>query len=308
MELFTSKNVDFLGKRKIAFIISGTIILLGIIFFFINGGFNYSIDFTGGTMLEVRFDETVNVGEIRSLIKGLDVGEPTVQTFSAGEKENNGVLIRFQGEKNENVDADVTSTIISALKDNYEGLTDANISTEHIGPKIGSELRATALKAILLSLVLMLLYIWIRFQFRFGVAAIAALIHDVLCTLAVFTILDQRIGLTVVAALLTIIGYSINDTIVISDRIRENMKVLFRKKFSELVNISLNQVFSRTIITSVAVFLVVLSIFLFGGSVIFEFSLALLVGVIFGTYSSIFIVSPIVVEWEKRMPKKVLKR
>ena len=304
MELFRNINYDFIGQKKKAFVLSGFILLLGIIFFFVHGGFNFNIDFTGGTMMEVAFGKEVDIGAVRNVVEKLKLGSPEIQTIGNSGK---SIMIRFQTLEDDK--KDLSLIIFKTLKDNFadKGYEIELLRSDKVGPKIGSELRSKAIWAIIFSLLAILVYVWFRFQLRFGVAALVALIHDVLITLAVFTIFDREIGLTVVAALLTIIGYSINDTIVISDRIRENMKVLFRKRFSELVNTSLNQVFSRTIITSVAVFIVVLSIFLFGGTVIKDFSLALLVGVVFGTYSSIFIVSPIVVYWEKRFPKKVLK-
>ncbi len=302
MEFFSNTHIDFLGKKKIAFAISGIVILIGVVFFFINGGFNFNIDFTGGTILEIGFDETIEIGQVRKVVEGLNIGSPSIQTIGREKKE---VIVRFQ--ESDEGNEDLSLKIITALKEAFPDKGVELRRTEMVGPKIGSELRATAVKSIVFALALMLLYIWIRFQFRFGVAAIIALIHDVAVTLAIFVIFDIEIGLAVIAALLTLIGYSINDTIVISDRIRENMKVLFRKKFTELVNISLNQVFSRTVVTSLTTLIVVLAVLLFAGPAIFEFALALTIGVVVGTYSSIYIVSPVVVYWEKKFPKKVLK-
>ena len=310
MEFFKNINYDFLAKKKIAYIFSGTIIAIGLIFLVINGGFNYNIDFTGGTIIEVGFGHDVDVAQVRTVVEAMDLGSPEVQTIGNSGQD---VIIKYQGEKEVAIQdsKDISHLIIQNLRSKFleaDGYKIELRKADKVGPKIGSELRRKAFWAISLALLVMLIYVTFRFQFRFGIATIVALIHDILITLALFSIFRIEIGLTVVAALLTIVGYSINDTIVISDRIRENMKLMFRKSFSEIVNTSLNQVFSRTIITSVAVLIVVLAFFLFGGSVIWEFSLALIIGVIFGTYSSIFIVSPLVVGWEKLNPKKVLKK
>ena len=300
MEFYRGDRINFLGKKKIAFALSGGIILIGIIFFIIHGGFNFNIDFTGGYLLELSFGKAVDVGAVRSVVENMGIKNPVIQSVGGN---NSAILMRFQGSGKD----DMNSVLLKKLKERFEpdGYTISILRAENVGPKIGKELQGKAIWAVVFALIGILLYVWFRFQLRFGVASVVALMHDVLVTLSIFVIFNREISLDVVAALLTIVGYSINDSIVISDRIRENMKILFRKKFPELVNTSLNQVFSRTIVTSLTTFVVVLSIFLFGGSVIHNFSLALLIGVVVGTYSSIFIVSPVVVEWEKSKPQKL---
>ena len=300
MEFYRGNRINFLGKKKIAFALSGGIILIGIIFFIIHGGFNFNIDFTGGYLLELSFGKAVDVGAVRSVVENMGIKNPVIQSVGGN---NSAILMRFQGSGKD----DMNSVLLKKLKERFEpdGYTISILRAENVGPKIGKELQGKAIWAVVFALIGILLYVWFRFQLRFGVASVVALMHDVLVTLSIFVIFNREISLDVVAALLTIVGYSINDSIVISDRIRENMKILFRKKFPELVNTSLNQVFSRTIVTSLTTFVVVLSIFLFGGSVIHNFSLALLIGVVVGTYSSIFIVSPVVVEWEKSKPQKL---
>lgn len=300
MEFYKGNRINFLGKKKIAFAISGGIILIGIIFYIIHGGFNFNIDFTGGYLLELSFGKAVDVGAVRAVVENAGVKNPVIQSMGG---DGSVILMRFQGTEK----SDMNSVLLKKLKEHFEpnGYTISILRAESVGPKIGKELQGKAIWAVIFALFGILLYVWFRFQLRFGVASVIALMHDVLVTLSIFVIFNREISLDVVAALLTIVGYSINDSIVISDRIRENMKILFRKKFPELVNTSLNQVFSRTVVTSLTTFVVVLSIFLFGGSVIHNFSLALLIGVVVGTYSSIYIVSPIVVEWEKGKPQRL---
>ncbi len=300
MEFMTNINWDFLGQKKKAYIISGILIIIGIVALIVNGGPLYNIDFKGGEVIEVGFKTDVNIAQTRSLVEELGVSDAEIQSIGEG-----NVLFRVPTDIETERKSDFPTILLKRLRDQYG---DENVELrrqEVVGPKVSGELRNQALWATIFALMGILIYVTIRFKFRFGVAAVIALFHDVFITVGLLTVLGREISLPVVAALLTIVGYSINDTIVISDRIRENIRILYREKFDNLVNRSLNQTFSRTIITSLVVLIVLLCIFFFGGPVIHDFSLALIIGTIIGTYSSIYVVSPIVVAWENASPKKV---
>jgi preprotein translocase subunit SecF len=301
MEFMTNINWDFLAQRKKAYIFSGVLILAGIIALIINGGPHYNIDFKGGEVIEVGFGERVDVAQVRSIVDKLGVRDAEIQLTEEGKV----ALFRVPADIVLDSGVDFSETLLDELRLTYgENKVDLR-RQESVGPKVSGELRKQAIWATIFALVGILIYITIRFKFRFGVAAVIALFHDVFITVGLLTIFGREISLPVVAALLTIVGYSINDTIVISDRIRENIRILYREKFENLVNRSLNQSFTRTIITSLTTIVVLLSIFFFGGPVIRDFSLALIIGAIIGTYSSIYIVSPIVIAWENASPKKV---
>ncbi len=297
MQFIKDTNIDFIGKRKIAITISLVFILIGIISLIVSGGPNYGIDFTGGTSLQLRFDKPVNTGEIRNILSKIGLGNTEIKQFGA----SNEILIRIQQLENSD---DVSDKVIEELKNN---LKDNNLELrmkETVGPRIGSELRRAAIWAIIIALALILAYISWRFEFTFAVGAVVALFHDVMITLGIFSLLNLEISLAIVAAFLTIIGYSLNDTIVVFDRIRENLKVLRRDDVVKIFNTSINQTLGRTILTSLTTFIVVLILFFFGGEVIHNFSFALVVGVVVGTYSSIFIASPVVVEWKLKAERK----
>ncbi len=301
MEFLANINWDFLGKRKKAFIFSGVLILAGLIALIINGGPLYNIDFKGGQIIEIGFGEKVAIGEIRAIVDAIGVSDADIQTVGEGKV----VLFRVPADIKLEDGRAFSEVLLDELRAKY-GTDNVDFRRqETVGPKVSGELRNQAVWATLFALLGILIYITIRFKFRFGVAAVVALFHDVFITVGILTILGREVSLPVVAALLTIVGYSINDTIVISDRIRENIRILYREKFEDLVNRSLNQTFTRTIITSLTTLIVLLCIFFFGGPVIRDFSLALIIGAIIGTYSSIFVVSPIVVAWENASPKKV---
>ncbi len=300
MQFFKDINIDFLGARKIALIISGVLILAGLLSLIIKGGPEYNIDFTGGRFIELQFSQATDISLVRTILSDMGLGDSEVQ----GVEGKNILNIRTNPLTDEGIEIDIVEHIRTEFKETAPENSITILRNENVGPKIGKELKGKALWAVLLAVIAILIYVSIRFQFRFGVAAIIALIHDVVITLGLFSIFGKEMSLPVVAAFLTIVGYSINDTIVISDRIRENLKLLFKEPFANLVNISLNQTFSRTIVTSLVVLLVVGSLLIFGGKVIHDFSLALFIGIIVGTYSSIYVVSPIVVAWEKKYPKR----
>ncbi len=287
-------TIDFIGKRKVAAIISVILILIAIGSLIIHGGPNYGIDFKGGTIIQVKFADTAPISEIRNIIGTLKLGEFNIQEFGSDRE----LLIRAQRVEETAGEETQAQRVEAALRDKY-GDSFSVERVEMVGPKVGKDLREKALLALFYSLAGILIYITFRFEFRFGVAAIAALAHDTLITVGAFSLLDKEFTLTVIAALLTVVGYSLNDTIVIFDRIRENLRLKRGLKPEEVFNISINQTLSRTFLTSGTTLVVVLCIFFLGGEVIHDFSFALLVGVIIGTYSSIFVASPIILLWNR---------
>jgi preprotein translocase subunit SecF len=303
MQFFKNINWNFLKLKYIALTFSGILIIASFVSLIGHGGPRYGIDFTGGRVIEINFGKKPDLGEVRSVLQSAGFGQLETQSI----KNNPWVIFKVPMELDEQY-SDISTNIINLLRANFSpqrGYEIEILSIDKVGPKVGSELREKAIKAILLSLALMFIYIWIRFQLRFGAASVIALFHDAFITLGILSLLNVEINLPIIAALLTIVGYSINDSIVISDRIRENMTRLRKLPFHEIVNKSLNQVFSRTIITSLTTLIVVLCLLIFGSLVIRDFALALLIGILIGTYSSIYIVSPIVVMWEKWLPKRV---
>ena len=283
-------NIDFIGKRKLAITLSLILILVGIASLVIKGGPNYGIDFAGGSLVQVQFTDATDAGDIKQALGDLDLGGVVVQHFGDNPNE---FLIRVQGGEGNSL----ARVISAALTETYgEGQVDLR-RVEMVGPQVGKDLRQKGLLAILYAMIGILAYITWRFEFRFAVGAIVALLHDVLITLGVFSLFGKEIDLPIIAAFLAIIGYSLNDTIIVYDRIRENFGKYKKKGFAELVNRSINETLSRTILTSGTTLLVVLSLFLFGGGVIHNFAFAMLVGIIVGTYSSIFVASPILVFW-----------
>lgn len=294
MDLFANANYDFLSKRKFAAIISAILILIGLFSIIFHNGLRLGIDFQGGTLLQLQFDNPVQIGDIRSALEGHGFANAEIQRFGAEDE----VIIRVQqtsGGGTETSDQ-IQTALSDALQDNPFQVR----RTEEVGPQIGSELRGKAVLAILSAMLGMVIYITLRFELKFAVAAIIAIVHDVLVTLGVFSVLNLEINLPIIAAFLTIVGYSLNDTIVIFDRVRENLKSLRREAYNKLINLSINQTLSRTIVTSLTTFLVVFVLWMWGGEVIRNFAFALVIGVVTGTYSTIYIASPVVVEWESR--------
>ncbi|MFQ5706677.1 MAG: protein translocase subunit SecF [bacterium] len=297
MQFLTNTHVDFLGKRRIAILVSATLILIGIVSLIIHKGPNYGIDFIGGTSLELHFDKDISIADVRAAVSKVGFGNAEIKSFGAP----NEILIRVEEQESGTEISDAIKTqLTKAFPDNPYVVQ----LVEKVGPKIGSELRRAAVWAVLIALFFILLYVSWRFEFVFAVGAIVALFHDVMITLGVFSLLRLEVTLAIIAAFLTIVGYSLNDTIVVFDRIRENLKVLRRETYEKIINTSINQTLNRTLLTSVTTLIVVLVLYLFGGEVIRNFAFALLVGIVVGTYSSIFIASPIVVEWERRQELK----
>lgn len=297
MQFFKETNINFIGYRKIAAAISASIIIVGLVSIIFHGGLRYGIDFTGGTSIQIRFEKPVNIGEIRSSLASLDLGNSEIKQFATG----NEFLIRIQQQSETSDPSDrLVQELSNQLKDNKVEIR----LKETVGPRIGSELRRAAMWAILISLVLILIYVGWRFEFKYASGAVIALFHDVLVPLTFFSLLNLEISLNIIAAFLTIVGYSINDTIVIFDRIRENLKIHRREEYLKIINLSINQTLGRTILTSLTVFFVVVILFVFGGEVIHDFSFALLIGIISGTYSTVYIATAIAVEWYLAQERK----
>jgi len=279
-------NVDFVNRKRIAFICSLVAAFIGIGSLVLKGGPLYGIDFSGGTLVQVRFDQAPDVGEIRKALGEAGLGSSVIQ--SLGEDK---VAIRLKSQEGQ---ADSVSDDLFGILVNQFGQERVSLElVEMVGPQVGADMRRKGMLSILYAMVGILIYVTFRFQFRFALGAIAALVHDIMITVGVFSLFNKEFSLPVIAALLTIIGYSLNDTIVVYDRIRENIRRMPKEKLAVVVNSSINQTLSRTILTSGTTLLVVGCLFVLGGEVIHDFSFALIVGVMVGTYSSIYIASPI---------------
>ncbi len=336
-------NFDFIGKRKWAFVFSGTLILISIISLVVKGGPNYGIDFAGGIMVQAKFSVPTDAGDVRNAVSGVAEGTPMVQRIGA--QGSDEYLIRVERASESQLNQ-IRQGIESALKSKF-GADKVDIRrVEVVGPKVGSDLRTKALFALFYAIVFISIYISGRFEFKWTVSiitcgslllvvyvisllgwsvmvlviaaliailalcwffrmkyalgAVIALIHDITITVGAFSLLNKEMSLTIVAALLTILGYSLNDTIIIFDRIRENLRKSGPKDFAGTMNSAINQTLSRTILTSGTVILVVVALLVLGGGVIHDFAFALLVGVIIGTYSSIFVASPVLLIWQER--------
>ena len=293
MRFLKETNIDFLSQRRFGFVISSSFILAGIVSLMLQGGPLLSIDFTGGTLVQMRFEEAPDIAKVRSALEALDMGIGEVQTFGTP----NEILVRLQLSQNAE---NLTSELKAALQAQFPGQSIDFRRVETVGPKIGSELQGKAFFAVFTAIIGILIYISIRFELKFAIGAIAALIHDVLITLGIFSILNYEISLAIIAAFLTIVGYSLNDTIVVFDRVRENLKLLKNIDQKTIFNKSINESLSRTIITSLTTFAVVFILYTAGGEVIRYFAFAMIVGVIVGTYSSIYVASPVVFLWHQR--------
>lgn len=297
MELFHDVNIDWLGKKWYFLSFSLVLSIAGILSMVFWHHIPLSVDFRGGTDVTVRFHEPPNTDKIRAAMDSMGLHNARIQTI--GQARENEVLIGL--DLRETSDAQLEngkSAIISALeKAGFKDFDVVNVAV--VGAVVGKQLQKQALLATLYSLAGMLIYLWFRFELIYGVAAVVAVFHDTLITVGVFSILNKEISLTVIAAILTLIGYSMNDTIVVFDRIRENLKLRRRESLADIVNASINQTLSRTVLTSGLTFLTVLSLFLFGGEVLHGFSLALVIGIVIGTYSSIAVASPMLVAYQE---------
>ena len=293
MRLLQNKHVDFMRWRGVAIAASLVVILAGVLSLVLKGGPAYGIDFRGGLELHLRFDGVHDPDAVRSALATVGYAAAEIKQYGRPEE----ILVRIGQDRG---GAESTRTMLTALEAAFPGDPPELLASNTIGAKIGQELRESALSAILFTLGLLLVYIGIRFDFRFGVGAIVALFHDVLITLGVFSLLDREISIAVLAAFLTLVGYSLNDTIVVFDRIRENLRKRHRAvvPIEQIINASINETLSRTIITGLTTLIVVVVCLLFGGEVLRDFFLCLLIGILVGTYSSIFIAAPVITLWK----------
>ncbi len=292
-QIFVNPRYDFISKRRWAYVLSALVTLAGLLHIAYKGGLQYGIDFAGGTLVQVRFERAITVDQVRGALDRVRLGESVIQQFGDAQE----YLIRVPAAAGGL--EEVSRRVESGLKEG--GLPGFEVRRlEFVGPQVGRDLQLDALYAVLAGMAGILVYTAIRFDFRGGVAAIIALLHDVLVALAGISLTNREMSLPVLAALLTIVGYSINDTIVVFDRIREHRGRGLRKgeTLADVINAAINQTLSRTILTSLTVFLVVAVLYAFGGEVLRDFAFALLIGVVTGTYSSIFVAAPIIVDWE----------
>ena len=303
LEILGKTSIDFMGWRRYSFAISGVMLLLGL-FALVQiwrGAANLGIDFSGGTAVQLKFERPVSIEKAREALLKTGLAEVELQEFSA----DNKLLVRVKAKTA--IEEQVADKVLEAFRKTFPDNPFVVEASTEIGPTIGQKLQKDALIAISMSMIGIILYIAVRFELRFGIAAAIATFHDVFAVLAIFYFLDKEITLLLVTALLTLAGYSLTDTVVVFDRIRENLKLRHRDTLDVLINRAVNQVLSRTIVVSLTVILVLIPLTLFGGEVLHDFSLALLMGVIVGTYSSIFVASPLLILW-KGTPGKLLRR
>jgi preprotein translocase subunit SecF len=284
-------NIDFVGYRFYAVTASIVVIVVGVVSLLVRG-VNYGIDFAGGTLVQVKFSQPVSINDIRSAVESISAKDVTVQDFGTGR--SNEFIVRML-ESDPELKQGLPQQVGNALTERFKGKSDFEVlRVESVGPRVGKDLRQRAVLAVLAATVVMGIYIAIRFEPRFGIGAAVALLHDVMVAVTALSLTRMEFDLTTVAALLTIVGYSVNDTVIVSDRIRENMRKNRREPLASVMNRSINETLSRTILTGGTVLLVVLALFFLGGEIIHGFAFTLLVGVIVGTYSSVYIASPIV--------------
>jgi len=295
MRFFKETNIQFVKYSKFAISSSAIFLVISLIFIFFIRGFNLGIDFTGGTLVQVQFNDDVEISDIRNALATVGLENSIIQKTSG----TNEVMIRIAHETEEGNTPELVDRGLKTLgNDGYEIR-----KTEKVGPKIGQELRRNTVYAIIFALLVIGVYISIRFQFRFAIGAVVALIHDVLFTLGIFSMAHLEISLSTIAAFLTIVGYSLNDTIVLYDRIREDMKIMRFDPIQKIINKSINETLSRTIITSLTTFFVVF-VLIFASGEVHVFAIAMAIGVIVGTYSSIYIAGPVIIAWQHRFNAK----
>jgi preprotein translocase subunit SecF len=293
LEILGKTNIDFMGKRNYAFVFSGIMVILGVIGLIqiARGAANLGIDFAGGTAVQLKFDQPIRIEDARKALEANGITDAELQEFG----QENKLLVRVKASTT--IEEKTAEKVVAIFGKEFPGNKFVVESSTEIGPTIGKKLQSDALVAIVISFAGIILYIAARFELRFGVAAALATFHDVLAVLGTFYIFDKEITLLVVTALLTLAGYSLTDTVVVFDRIRENLRLRRREQEVTMINNAINQVLSRTIVTSLTVVIVLIPLTFAGGEVLHDFSLALLWGVIFGTYSSIFVASPLLLLW-----------
>jgi preprotein translocase subunit SecF len=303
IEILPKTSIDFMGWRRYSFALSAVMLLLGL-FALVQiwrGAANLGIDFAGGTAVQLKFERPVSIEKAREALLKTGLADVELQEFSA----DNKLLVRVKAKTT--IEEKVADKVLDAFRQSFSDNPFVVDATTEIGPTVGQKLQKDALIAICISMIGIIFYVAARFEFRFGVAAAIATFHDVFAVLGIFYLLDKEITLLFVTALLTLAGYSLTDTVVVFDRIRENLKLRHRDPLAVIINNAVNQVLSRTVVVSLTVILVLIPLTLFGGEVLHDFSLALLLGVIVGTYSSIFVASPLLILW-KGTPGKLLRR
>lgn len=300
LQILHKTNINFMGWKNVSFAVSAIMISLGLLALvqISRGKANMGIDFVGGTTVQLSFKDRLPIDEARTALDNAGYQGFTLQDFSDGNK----ILIRLREHEG------VAEKVVETFKQAFPAKPFEVEATTEIGPTIGADLQKDALLAVIFSVIAIIIYIAIRFEFKFGVAAAIATIHDVFAVLAVFWLLNKEINLLIVTALLTLAGYSLTDTVVVFDRIRENLKKAKREPLAQLINTSVNEVLSRTIVTSLTVVLVLVPLVMFGGEVLHDFSLSLLLGVIIGTYSSVFVASPILAVWHEKAGGQLIKK
>ena len=285
---FSKSSIDFLKGKYVAFITSIILILLSIGLFFLNG-LNFGIDFKGGTLIEIETQNKIEISEVRSSLNSLSLGDIQVQEFGS----DKNLLIRIEQQQGGD---QIQQNVLEIVKQKLMNDISETINfrrTEVVGPKVSGELIQSGTIAILVAVFAMLIYIWLRFEWQFSLGAVIALLHDVILTIGVFCLTQLEFNLPIIAAILTIVGYSMNDTVVVYDRVRENLRKFRSKEITSLLNLSINETLSRTIVTSVTTLLALVSLYIFGGEVIKGFTFAMIWGVLVGTYSSIFVAAPL---------------
>jgi preprotein translocase subunit SecF len=291
-------NIPFTRYRKIAVILSTAVNLAVLIALFVKGP-SLGVDFAGGTVVQLKFQQKVAIPDIRRALETVGLGAAVIQDF--GEQGSNEYLVRL--DKTSGEIGAMSEQIKKALSDQFGARNFELRRIESVGPKVGEDLRFRGVMSVLAATVMMGVYIWLRFELRFGVGAVIALTHDILVTVGALLLANYEFDLTIVAALLTVVGYSVNDTVIVCDRIRENMRKIKRENLESIINTSINETLSRTIITTSTAIMVLVALFFLGGAVIRPFAFALLVGFFSGVYSTIFIASPVILLWEKRTRK-----
>ena len=291
-------NIPFTRYRKIAVVLSTAVNLAVLIALFVKGP-NLGVDFAGGTVVQLKFQQKVAIPDIRRALETVGLGTAVIQDF--GEQGSNEYLVRL--DKTSGEIGAMSEQIKKALSDQFGARNFELRRIESVGPKVGEDLRFRGVMSVLAATVMMGVYIWLRFELRFGIGAVIALTHDILVTVGALLLANYEFDLTIVAALLTVVGYSVNDTVIVCDRIRENMRKIKRENLESIINTSINETLSRTIITTSTAIMVLVALFFLGGAVIRPFAFALLVGFFSGVYSTIFIASPVILLWEKRTRK-----
>jgi preprotein translocase subunit SecF len=298
LQIFKKTNIDFIGKRYIAFVFSAVLLSSGIASLIIKGGPKLGIDFTGGTLIQLGFKQSVPLVELRHFLNTAGYPDAELQDFAEGKS----VIIRVPQSQTSAVT--LGQQMQKLVQDKFPGSEPTVERAEYVGPAVGRALADQAFWAIIWATLLIIIYVAFRFKSTlWGICSIAALVHDVLSVIGIFSILNKEITVTVVAGILTLAGYSMNDTIVVYDRMRENLRLSKKETIGEIINRSVNETLSRTVITSMTVAITVAVLFFFGGSVIHDFAFAMLWGVFVGTYSSVYVAAPIIYEWQSRGKK-----